>query len=86
MNPLMFFGSKVNEDPQDFSDEINKIVHAMGVTSNQEVDLVTYQLKDVTLLWYTEWRHSRAIKAGSVSWEVFRKGFLDRFFPGEAKV
>ena len=30
LNPPMFFGSKVNEDPQDFLDEIYKIIYVMG--------------------------------------------------------
>ena len=41
MNPLMFFGSKVDEDPQDFLDEDYKIVFAMGVTINENVKLAS---------------------------------------------
>lgn len=33
INFPMFCGSKVNEDPQDFQDDVYKIVHAMVVTS-----------------------------------------------------
>ena len=29
MNPAMFFGFKANEDPQDFQDEVYKILYAM---------------------------------------------------------
>ena len=32
MNRTMFFGSKVNKDPQDFLDEIYKILYAIGVS------------------------------------------------------
>lgn len=34
MNLLMFLGSKVNEDPQDFLHEVYKILFAMGVSLN----------------------------------------------------
>ena len=44
----MFFGSKVNEDPQDFLDEVNNILYSMGVSSNGRSNLASYQLKDVT--------------------------------------
>ncbi|KAK4737486.1 hypothetical protein R3W88_001183 [Solanum pinnatisectum] len=50
INPPMFFGSKVNEDPQEFLEEDN-----------------------------------RAIRAGPINWEVFKKAFLDRFFPREKR-
>ena len=33
INPPLFLVSKVGEDPQEFIDEVYKIVHAMGLTS-----------------------------------------------------
>ena len=47
MNPLTFYGSKVEEDPYEFIDEIYKILYAMGFTSSENAELATYQLKDV---------------------------------------
>ena len=47
MNPPMFFGSMVNEDPKDFLYEVYKILHYMGLNSNEKADLASYQLKDV---------------------------------------
>jgi len=32
MNPLEFHGSKVEEDPEEFIDEVYKILMIMGVT------------------------------------------------------
>uniref|UniRef100_M1DBW5 Retrotransposon gag protein n=1 Tax=Solanum tuberosum TaxID=4113 RepID=M1DBW5_SOLTU len=46
MNPPVFVGSKVGEDPQEFVEEVYKIVDAMGVTSVEKAGLATYQLKD----------------------------------------
>ena len=53
MNHPIFLGSKVGEDPQEFLHEVYKIVHAMGVTSREKAEFVTYQLKDVAQVWYT---------------------------------
>ena len=47
MNPPMFYGSKKNEDPQDFIDKVYKILYAMGLTLNEKVELASYQPKDV---------------------------------------
>lgn len=45
MSPPIFFVSNVN--PQDFQDEVYKIMYAMGVSSNEKDDLDAYQLMDV---------------------------------------
>ena len=47
MNPPMFFGSKVNEDPQDFIDAVYKILYAMGMSSKEKNEIAAYQLIDV---------------------------------------
>ncbi|WMV59002.1 hypothetical protein MTR67_052387 [Solanum verrucosum] len=45
MNPAKFHGSKVEEDPQEFIDEIYKILGIMGFFMVEKVELATYQLK-----------------------------------------
>ena len=77
----MFFGSKLNEDPQDFLDEIYKILYVMGVSSIEKDELASYQLKDVSQTWYVQWRDNRPLRGGPVTWEIFKKAFLDRFLP-----
>ena len=55
MNPPEFFGSQTNnENPQNFLDKIKKIFEMMQVTGNYRVELVSYQLKDVAHIWYTQ--------------------------------
>ena len=51
MNPPTFFDSKVEEDPQGFIYEVFKVLDAMGVSSQEKVELAAYQLKDVSQLW-----------------------------------
>ena len=47
MNPPTFYGSTVEEDPQEFIDEVYKILLAMGLSISEKAELATYQLKDV---------------------------------------
>ena len=78
INPPTFYGSQVEEDPQEFIDE-----------SNEKSELAIYKLKDVAQAWYVQRRDKRPLRGGPVTWEVFNKAFLDRFFPRkkrEAKV
>lgn len=48
MNPPAFFGSKVDEDPQGFTDEV------LRVSPQEKVELATYQLKYVAQVWYEQ--------------------------------
>ena len=50
-----FLVSQVGEDPLNFIDEVKKIFGLMQVNGNGRVKLASYQLKDVTHLWYTQW-------------------------------
>ena len=47
MNPPKFFESKFGEEPQEFLDEVYKILFAIGVTLSEKAELAAYQLKDV---------------------------------------
>ncbi|XP_049381260.1 uncharacterized protein LOC125845772 [Solanum stenotomum] len=49
MNPLELYGSKVEEDPQEFMDEVYKVLAIMGVTLLEKAELAAYQLKDEKL-------------------------------------
>uniref|UniRef100_M1DUR8 Gag-pol polyprotein n=1 Tax=Solanum tuberosum TaxID=4113 RepID=M1DUR8_SOLTU len=45
MNPPKFYGSKFEEDPQDFIDEVYKVLTIMGVMHVEKAELAAYQLK-----------------------------------------
>ena len=45
MNPPIFTGAKTSEDPQEFIDELHKILVAMGATDIEKAELASYQLK-----------------------------------------
>ena len=47
MKPLILRGSKTSEDTQEFMDEVQKILVAMGATDTEKADMASYHLKDV---------------------------------------
>ena len=53
----------------------------MGVKAK----LGAYQLKVVGKTWYTQWRDNRVLRGCPVNLEVFKRSFLDRFFPIELR-
>ena len=59
MNPPIFTGSNISEDPQEFVDEVHKIFVAMGATDTKKAELASYQLKDVAQTRCKMWKDSR---------------------------
>ncbi|XP_049394719.1 uncharacterized protein LOC125859009 [Solanum stenotomum] len=85
MNPPTFLGSKVDEDPKFFIDEVIKILDAMGVTPREKAKLASYQFKDAVQVWFEKLRDERPIGADPIDWGLFKTTFLDRFFPLELR-
>ncbi|WMV37817.1 hypothetical protein MTR67_031202, partial [Solanum verrucosum] len=56
MNLPEFLGTQVGEDPQNFIDEVKKLFGVMQVIGNDRVELVSYQLKDIAHIWFTQWK------------------------------
>ena len=81
MNPPIFYGYKVAKDPQEFINEVYKILYATGVSSSEKVEFDTYQLKDMAQTGYVQWRDNRPLRGGPVTWEIFKADFIDLFFP-----
>ncbi|KAH0728122.1 hypothetical protein KY284_003987 [Solanum tuberosum] len=84
MNPSEFYGSKLDEDPQKFIDEVHKILAIMGVRSENKTELAAYQLKGVAQIWYNQWKEKKGANY-VVPWEEFKTAFLNRFFPLELR-
>ena len=57
----------------------------MGLYTSEKAELETYQLKDVAETWYVQWRDNRPLRSRPMTWEVFKKAFLDRFLPREKR-
>ena len=76
----MFYGSKLNEDSQDFINEVYKVLYVMVLASNEKDKIASDQLKDVSQTWYIIWRDNWTLRGNVVTCEVFRRSSLDCFF------
>uniref|UniRef100_M1DEW7 Gag-pol polyprotein n=1 Tax=Solanum tuberosum TaxID=4113 RepID=M1DEW7_SOLTU len=54
MNPQEFHRSKLEEDPQEFLNDIHKVTDIIGVTLVESADLAAYQLKGVAYTWRSD--------------------------------
>ena len=85
MNPPAFYGSKVDEDPQEFNYEVSKILLSMVQSTNEKAEFATYQLEEVAQVWFVQWKVNRPLRGGPLTWEIFKKAFLDQFFSLDMK-
>ena len=85
MNQLVYFGSRTNEDPQQFVDEVHKILCAIGVNEEEKVELTPYQFKDMAQVWYKMWVDGRAPGKVPITWDILKTAFLGMFFPREER-
>ncbi|XP_070023297.1 uncharacterized protein [Nicotiana sylvestris] len=79
MKPPVFTGSKKDEDPQNFIDEVQKIFRVMHATNTEAAELAAYQLKDVANTWYETWEESRGEDTDPTTWMEFADAFLEHF-------
>ncbi|WMV49890.1 hypothetical protein MTR67_043275 [Solanum verrucosum] len=59
MNLPEFYGSKFDDDPQEFIIDIYKIMKIMKVSPVEKVELAAYQLKVVAQVWFNQWKKER---------------------------
>ncbi|WMV38030.1 hypothetical protein MTR67_031415 [Solanum verrucosum] len=76
---------QVEEDPQEFIDEMYNVLMIMGVTPVENEELLAYQLKDVAQAWFNQWKEERVVDVGPLDWENFKVSFLDILFPLEMR-
>ncbi|KAH0693041.1 hypothetical protein KY285_020138 [Solanum tuberosum] len=55
----------------------------MHVSDKEVVELATYRLKGVAMLWYETWKQSKSTEAPPTTWKEFNKAFLDHYLPLE---
>lgn len=85
LNPLTFTSFKVEENPQGFVDEVEKIFRVMHATDSEGVEFTVYKLKDVAYHFYEEWEQLRGYDAAPTLWVEFSGAFLDHIFPQELR-
>ena len=43
-------------------------------------------MKDVSHVWYTQWKGNRPVQSIPIEWEEFMKAFLGKYFPRERRM
>ena len=69
MNPPIFIGSKVGEDPQEFLHDVYKVLSVVRVTYREKAELALYKLKDVSEIWYIKLKDNRLEESSPIDWE-----------------
>ena len=46
-------------------------------------EFATYHLNEMARISFVQWRDNRPLSGGPLTREIFKKAFLDRFFPRE---
>src|SRR5688572_2564249 len=52
----------------------------MGVSASEKVELAAYQLKGLAQIWLNQWKTSRVLDDGPITWEIFKVAFIDHYF------
>lgn len=57
----------------------------MGASTTEKSKIASYQVKDGAYTCHNKWKDSQALAGGPVTWKIFKKAFLERFFLNEQK-
>lgn len=85
MKPSESTGSKLNEDTKTFVDEVQKIFQMMPVGDTVSVELASYHLKDVSRIWFDQWKKITGKNVTPLGWAIFEYAFLGHFFSKELR-
>ncbi|XP_070032372.1 uncharacterized protein [Nicotiana tomentosiformis] len=85
LSPPKFTGTYQREDPQDFIDQLHRIIRVMHATEKEAVELAAFRLRDIAILWYEGWERSKARDVPPASWGKFLDAFLDQYLPREIR-
>ncbi|XP_060183265.1 uncharacterized protein LOC132613253 [Lycium barbarum] len=62
-NPPEFFGTKPEEDPEEFIRKMRRTLHLIKASATESVELASYRLYDVAANWYESWELARGVGA-----------------------
>ncbi|XP_061356373.1 uncharacterized protein LOC133300799 [Gastrolobium bilobum] len=79
--PPIFEGGDNPEIAARWLQMIEHIFERMGCPEAHKVDYASYQLIDEALTWWTSARALLRAQHVDLTWEVFRRVFLDKYFP-----
>ena len=84
-NPPEFYGSRPEEDPQEFIRQMQRTLRVIRASETESVELASYRLRDVAVNWYESWEMSRGGDAPPAAWDEFVEAFLGHFLPPEMR-
>jgi hypothetical protein len=84
-NPPTFKGRYDPEGAQVWLQGIERIFRAMVTTDEQKVRLATHMLAEEAEYWWTNTRQRMEAVGAGITWEVFRREFLDKYFPADVR-
>lgn len=85
MNNPKFSGSKVEEEPNGFINEVYKTLAIIGLVTRENAELAVYQFKDVAQIWIEKQKDSRLVEVGPIEWDTFKFDFLYRLLPRQLR-
>ena len=85
LDPPVFTGSDPKEDPQTFIDQVHRTLRVMHVSDTEAVELASYRLRDLAVLWYDSWERSRGPNPPPAVWKEFSEAFLRHYLPVEIR-
>ena len=85
MNPLTFYGSKFDKEPQELIDEVYKIILSMELSTSERPSWPL--INSITCLKHGLCNGEIIGRCEVIlfTWEIFKKTFLNRFFPREMR-
>ncbi|XP_070041463.1 uncharacterized protein [Nicotiana tomentosiformis] len=62
-----------------------RVLRVMHASVTEAVELASFRLRDVAVLWYEAWERSRGPDAPPAEWEDFSEAFLVHYLPREVR-
>ncbi|XP_075112000.1 uncharacterized protein LOC107766740 [Nicotiana tabacum] len=62
-----------------------RVLRVMHASVTEAVELASFRLRDVVVLWYEAWERSRGPDAPPAEWEDFSEAFLAHYLPREVR-
>lgn len=81
MFPPIFLGYKMGEYAHEILDGFYKVLCSIGVNYREKAELASYQLREVSQVWYGQWKDNSLVESGPTEREEFKKAFLGKYFP-----
>ncbi|KAH0716630.1 hypothetical protein KY285_012661 [Solanum tuberosum] len=74
-----------SESLKDFIDHLYRVLRVMHASVTKAVELASFQLRDVAILWYEAWERSRGPDVPPEEWEDFSEAILAHYLPREVR-